>query len=117
MMLDQRVVTQLPLVKLWDANGELQLTRSREVGCEQVAELLGCGPVRFVIANCGDSLKWVSADACYRYWKEVVKPHLVEPNAAVNGFRPERFPDGYCLIGTEWGAGEPESVVLLEMYH
>jgi hypothetical protein len=62
-------------------------------------------------------LKWVSAKECHRFWKEDVKPHLVEPEAARRGFRLEEFPGEYCYVGAEWGAGDKGSVVLLEMHH
>lgn len=50
---DQRVV-KIPIHTLWDAAGTLSLTRQRNVGREQVAELLRRGAVRFVVANVGD---------------------------------------------------------------
>lgn len=116
---DRRVVTRLPLSELWDAEGILQVEKRRIVGCEQVVELLRRGGVRFVLANCGNPLKWIAEKETYRYWREEVKPHLVEPAAAENGFRLEDWPGEYCFVASEWsGRGDAtESIVLLETHH
>jgi hypothetical protein len=114
---DQRVVTRLPLTELWDAHGVLSLARGRSVGREQVADLLRSGRVTFVLANCGDPLTWVPPEDSHRFWKEEVKPHLVEPDVAQSGFRVEDWPGGHCFVGTEWGEGDRGAVVLLETHH
>ncbi len=114
---DQRIVTQLPLTTLWDTSGEIQLDKKRDVGCEEVADLLRQGPVRFLLADCGHPLTWVPAEDGYRFWKEVVKTRLVEPGLANNEFRLEDFPGEYCFVGTEWGGRDQVPVVLLEMHH
>lgn len=111
---NQRIVVQTPLTELWDDSGPIALSRLRTVGRDDVADLLRSGPVRFVIANCGQRLTWVPVTECYRFWKEDVKAHLVEPG--VVGLRLDTFPGGYCYIGTEWG-GEQGPVVLLETNH
>jgi hypothetical protein len=114
---DQQVVTRLPLTELWDAHGVLQVERRRVVGREQVADLLRNGRVSFVLANCGDPLKWIPPEDSYRFWKEEVKFHLVEPDVVERGLRHEDWPGEYCLVGTEWGEGDRKIVVLLETHH
>ena len=84
---DQQVVTRLPLVELWDARGALPIERRNSVDLEQMTNLLRNGRVRFVVANCGEALKWIPLNDCYRFWKEEVRPQLVEPAAAERGFR------------------------------
>ncbi len=86
---DQRVVTRLPLTELWDPHGTLPMERGRTVGREHVTDLLRSGRARFVLANCGDPLRWIPSDDTYRFWKAEVKDHLVEPDAAERGFRLE----------------------------
>jgi len=113
---DQRIVSKLPLANLWDAAGSLTLRRQRAVGQEQIAEMLRRGAVRFVLANCGKPLSWVALEDCHRFWKEEVKPHLVEPDAAEIGFQLEDFPDSFCFIGSQWGEDATGAVVLLETY-
>ncbi len=41
--------------------------------------------MRFVLANCGDPLKWVPSQDSYRSRKDEVKPHMVEPSVAEAG--------------------------------
>jgi hypothetical protein len=117
MRADQRVVTSLPLTELWDAHGALRFERGRAVGRERVIDLLRDGRVRFVLANCGHPLRWIRPDDCYRFWKEEVKPHLVEPDAFERGIRLEDWPGEDFFVGTEWGEDGRSSVVLLETHH
>lgn len=117
MRTDQRVVTQLPLTELWNAQEILPLERKRVVGLKQVTALLRSGRVSFVLAGCGEPLRWIPTEDCYRYWKEDLKQHLVEPDAAEKGFRPEDWPGQYCFVATEWGEIDGETVVLLEVHH
>jgi hypothetical protein len=113
----ERIVVQMPLTQLWDESGTLPLKKRREVGRSDVAELLRGGSVSFVIADCGRPLNWVPHRDCYRFWKNEVKPRLVEPDAAERGFRLEEFPGQYCYVASEWGLGEEGPVVVLETYH
>ena len=110
----QWAVFQLPLDELWDDSGRLPLTKVRDLGSAEVADLLRGGPVRFVVAGVGSRLKWVPVGDCYRFWKAEVKPRLVEP--AAERFRLEDFPGEYCYIAAEW-AGGAEPVVVLEARH
>lgn len=117
MRADQRVVTRLPLTELWDARGGLRFERGRLVGRERVTDMLRNGRVRFVLANCGQPLRWIPPDDCYRFWKEEVKSHLADPDALEGGLRLEDWPGEYFLVGTEWGEDDRDHVVLLEMHH
>jgi hypothetical protein len=114
---NQRVVTRLPLTELWDAHGVLRMERRRVVGHEQITDLLRSGRVRFVLANCGDPLEWIPPGDTYRFWQEEVKHHLVEPEVIERGLRLEDWPGEYCFVGTEWGEGDRNHVVLLEIHH
>ena len=49
------IVTHLPLTP--DALGPAR--PGREVGLEELRELLRAGPVQFVVANVGHALEWV----------------------------------------------------------
>ncbi len=113
----QRVVTRLPLTELWDDSGPLPFTRGRPVGRAELADLLRVGPVRFVVADCGSPLRWVPADDRYRFWKDEVKPRLVEADVAEGRFRLEDFPGERCYVATLWGEGEASPVVVLEARH
>jgi hypothetical protein len=102
---------------LWDDTGPLPITRRREVGSQQIGELLGHGLVQFVVATCGRPLQWVALGECYQFWKEEVKPRLVEPSAAENGLRLEEYPGSFCFVAAEWGDGKPVPVIVLETHH
>ncbi|MBX9623909.1 MAG: hypothetical protein K2X82_08840 [Gemmataceae bacterium] len=112
----QWAVLQLPLDELWDDSGPLPLTRRRAVGRAEIADLLRAGPVRFVVADLASGLTWVPAAGGYRFWKDEVKAHLVEPADAGAGFRLEDDPGGYCYLAAEWSDGSA-SVVVLETHH
>ena len=99
MRADQRVVTSIPLIELWDAHGVLQIERGLAVDRERVTDLLRKGRVRFVLANCGDPLRWIPPDDCYRFWKEEAKSQLVEPYAFEKGVRLEDRPGEYYFAG------------------
>lgn len=109
----QRVIMQLPLAELRD--DQAPLTRQRDVGKEQIAELLRQGPVRFVVADCGHPLRWIAIEDRFRFWKDKVQPYLVEPDAAE--IHLEDFPDEYCFRASEWAGGGSGPVVLLERLH
>lgn len=111
------VVTTIPVSVLWDSSGELPLTKKRKVGRDQVSELLRYGPIKFVLADCGYPLKWVAVDDRFRFWKEEVKRHLIDPGEAETGFRLEDYPGEYCYVGSEWGGEGEVPVVLLEKHH
>lgn len=112
----KRIVTTMPLHELWDRDGPLPLKRGRTLSAADIAERLRVGPVRFVVADVGP-LTWVEASATFRFWKEEVKPHLVDPLAADSGFFLDTFPGSYAYVATEWLGDAPFTVVLLETYH
>ena len=112
-----RIVTQMPLERLWDDQRELSYVRGGCVGSERIRELLRSGRVRFVVADCGKNLSWIQEEDLHRYWKTVAQPHLVEPAESESGHRLEDFPDEYCFIATEWGEADQVPVILLEMQH
>ncbi len=114
---EDRIIVAMPLAGLWDEDGDLSITRKRDLGRKELVELLRKGPVQFVVANCGDRPLWFNLDIAYRLWKNEVKPRLVEPNEAATGFRLENFPGEYCYLATEWDPLKETPVVLLEMYH
>jgi hypothetical protein len=114
---EMRIVTQLNLTSLWNDQGDLELDRLQYVGIGQISNLLRQSSVRFVVANVGEPLNWVPEEDAYRFWKEEVKPHLVEPQSAEDGFRLEDFPGEFCFTASEWRGQGTLIVVLLEKYH
>ena len=106
-----RIVTHIPMIRLWYGDADRPATRSRYLNLEELAELLRKAEVQFVVANIGDQLNWVDPVERYRFWKSEVKEHLANPSQ----FFSEEFPGGYCYLASEWN--DDPTIVLLERYH
>ena len=109
-----RHVSQLPLAELWNEHGVIPAERMRELGSSDIASMLRAGKVRFVVADIGHHLEWISADNCYRFWKSEVKRHLAQPE---NEIYLEDFPGEYCYFASEWQTDLAEPIVLLSKSH
>ena len=109
-----RHVSQMPLAELWNEQGVIRAERMRELDSSQIASMLRAGKVRFVIADIGHHLEWVSAEDCYQFWKSEVKRHLAHPD---NKTYLEDFPGEYCYFASEWKADLGEPIVLLSKSH
>jgi hypothetical protein len=104
----------MPLQVLWTDEGELPAQRGRRLDREAIRRLLRNGPLRFVVANVGERLRWVSPDDRFGFWKVEVVPHLAETDR----IRPDDFPDSMAYVASEWLAAENEPpIVLLEKHH
>ena len=113
----RRIVTITPLRELWNCDGVLPLKRGKSLSAADIKARLRSGPIQFVVANVGGPLRWVEPAASFQFWKEEIKPHLVEP-AAESGFTLDAFPGSYAYIATEWSVRDQQPpVVLLEMHH
>lgn len=110
-----RIVTQLPLVELWSDKGVTTKTRIRPLSSEDIACLLRCGHVQFVVVNVGDQPHWIALEECYDFWKSEVRSHLVAPDSLL---RLDEFPNGYGYFASEWSSGEETTpIVVLERNH
>jgi len=108
-----RVVIRIPMSDLWDSEGNLTTTKRRTLVASDVVAMLRQGLVRFVVAECGGSLRWIPPSHCYDFWKTELKPRIVETQT----FDQADFPGAYCYVASEWDDGQPSPLVLLEMYH
>ena len=89
--------------------------RIRMLNRSDIAELLRTGAVEFVVADVGESLRWIDAHGCFDFWKSEVKSHLIEDGSRIDL---DKYPDGYCYAATEWEDKESgSSIVLLERHH
>lgn len=72
--------------------------------------------MKFVVANVGAPLQWISAGDSHSFWKLEVRPHLVDqPDRPFDIYS---FPEGYCYVDSEWlGASEDLTTVVLEQHH
>jgi hypothetical protein len=109
------LVTRLPLEKLWSDDGEcVGATCLGAVGRHEITQLLRNGPVLFVVAGVGRHLVWIDRDYCHAFWKREAKPHLAEPEDAIEL---SNFPGEYAYIARKWIAGWQAPVVVLEKHH
>jgi hypothetical protein len=109
----ERIVTVTPVRVLWTDDGELSAERGRWLDREAISELLRRGPVRFVVANVGDRLRWVPVAERFEFWKVHAAVHLSDSER----IRLDDFPDGMAYVASEWLTfGEPP-IVLLEVNH
>lgn len=108
-----RIITTLPLVELFDERGPVAAVRGRDLTASDIRDLLRAGPLRFVVANCGNRPVWVAESERFAFWKAEVQPHLTDTNAA----SPDDFPGGYFYFASEWLPASGSPILLLEMRH
>jgi hypothetical protein len=109
-----RYVSQMPLAELWNDHGVVAAEKVRELGLPEIVLMLRAEKVRFVVADIGHHLQWVSPEDCYEFWKSEVKVHLAQPDAKTYL---EDFPGEYCYFASEWKADVGEPIVLLAKSH
>lgn len=109
------LVSTLPLEKLWNSDGELVGANCLgTVGHHEITQLLRDGPVLFVVADVGRHLVWIDLDDCHAFWKREAKPHLAEPEGAIEL---SNFPGAYAYVARQWITGWQVPVVVLEKHH
>lgn len=109
-----RQVTRLPLSELWNDGGPVDADRLRNVGEDEIRQLLRLGAVG-VIANLGDQLGWLGGVEFFEWWKVEARPRLVSP--AVDSFHLEDFPDERCWTASEWRLADESTAILFESWH
>jgi hypothetical protein len=109
-----RVVTQMPLERLWTDKGELPATRGGALNRDAIRKLLAQGPVRFVLAFGAQPLRWIPLHDRFAFWKGDAAIHLAEADS----FYLDDFPDGLAYRASEWIVPDGEApIVLLEAHH
>src|SRR5688572_14163681 len=96
------MITRLPLTRLpapFDT-----ATPVRDLRATDIRDLLRAGPLRFLVARVGSSLRLVPDAEHFDFWKTDVQPHLADPDARV---RLEEFEGGYCYLASQWSDGGP----------
>ena len=113
MRADRRIVTKTPLTELWDENGTLTGKRVRNLDQSALLDLMRSGSVKFVVADCGLKLNWISTKKCFEFWK-TVRPHIADPTKPIYL---GQFPNETAYIASEWRNRAGECLILLEKYH
>jgi hypothetical protein len=109
-----KIVGRLPLEELWNEHDILRLDRGRSLSEREIVDLLRTVRPHFVVADVGETLRWVEPDDCYQFWKTEVKPHLAKPNSH---FQLEDFPGQYCFAASDWGVLNAVPIIVLERFH
>lgn len=110
----QRIITALPLRELWDDRGPVEARRSRDLSAADIRDLLGRGPVRFVIADVGVKPAWIPVDECFRFWRTEVRARVADPGR--QSVLAE-FPGGTYYFASDWLTADGPPVVVLEKCH
>lgn len=115
MKLAQPIITQLPLQNIWNEQGTLIGSKTRELNRDKITALLRKSQIYFVVADVGFNLEWIPIDACYKQWKTEIKQHIMDP--AAQKVYVEDFPEQYCYRASEWQTNLDHPVVVLEKWH
>lgn len=110
-----RIVTQLPLQRLWDDHGDIAAQRERFLSRAALRELLRQGRVAFYVAEVGRPLRRGEIAKCYDFWKSEVAENVVNDPEA--GFRLEDLPGEFAYVASDWSGGSQVPIVLLEKHH
>ncbi len=107
--LASRVVTHLPLARLWDEHAFLPHTRQRGLYEEDASALVRDGAVRLVVAELGEALRWIPAGHARAFWTHEAEPRLIPPNTPLVG-------GGYGYAASLWSAEDARPVLVLEVH-
>lgn len=106
--LARRVVTHLPLPRLWDANTFLPHTRERSLYEEDAASLVLAGTARIVVAELGEALRWLPPGQTRAFWIHEAAPRLLVPHTP-------HITGGHAYAASLWTAEDATPILLLEV--
>lgn len=110
-----RTVNRIPLERLWNEDGEIEVSRKCWVSTQALRAMLRMGQVQFIVADIGSPLRRIDMAKCFDFWKSEVEHHLIDDPGL--GFSLDDFPGGYAYLASEWTGNHPASIVLLEKHH
>jgi hypothetical protein len=110
-----RIVTRLPLERLWDDVGHIAAQRERFLSKSVLRDMLRQHPVEFYMADLGQPLRRVDVARCYEFWKSEAADHVVDDPES--GFHLDSFSGHYALVASEWSGDVETPIVLLEKFH
>lgn len=105
--LARRVVTHLPLARLWDEHVFLPHTRARTLYEDDAAELVREGIARVAVAELGEPLGWLPAGQARAFWTHEAAPRLIPPGTPLLA--------EYGYAASLWTAEDARPVLLLEV--
>ena len=112
---DDRIVTSLPLQRLWQRNGFTSTARGRPLNGDDITSLLRTGPIQFIVVDVGHAPRWIQLSDCFDFWKSDARLHLVQGGSSAVL---DEFADGYCYFASQWHGGDEKApLVVLEKHH
>jgi hypothetical protein len=84
-----------------------------DVGDSAIRDLRQAGTVRFVVADLGSSLRWLTEAACFDDWEREIQPHLALPGQALGH---EHFPGEYTYFASQSDDGSAPIVLLAKTH-
>lgn len=110
----QRIVQRIPVNELWNDHEVVLAQRSRALGADDIRALLSNGIVQFVVANCGEKLRWIDSGQTFTFWKQEALSHLAEADEQLDV---RNFAGNYCYVASEWSCPDGSILILLEKHH
>ncbi len=108
--LRSRVVTHLPLPRLWDEHAFLPHTRQLALYEEDAAAHVRDATARLVVAELGEALRWLPAGQSRAFWTHEAEPRLIPPGTPL-------LAGGYGYAASLWTAEDARPILLLEVHH
>lgn len=109
-----KIVTQIPIKSLWTDNEYILACRGRYLTSDNIKEALKRQTVRFVVAEVGKNLEWISCEKSFEFWKTDLFAHLA---IDINNINCDSFPGSYAYVASEWTGEIQSPIILLEKYH
>jgi hypothetical protein len=110
----ERVITELPLLELWDRHGPVAAERRRNLTAADMRDLLKRGAVRFVVADVGAKPVWIPESRCFEFWKNDVQTHFADIQERPNL---DEFAGAFFYFASEWAMSNGPPIVVLERQH
>ena len=107
--LASRVVTHLPLARLWDEHVFLPHARQRALYEEDAAAHVRDGTARIVVAELGEPLRWLPAGQARAFWTHEAEPRLIPPGTPLLG-------GAYGYTASLWSSEDARPILLLEVH-
>ena len=110
----EKIITSMPISEIHDIPTNLIYHKVKHIDSQYIIDLIKKEKVKFVIANVGETLKWIDIENCYKFWKNEVKNHLAND---LNKIDIEQFENNYCYIASEFETASNDYLILLEKFH
>jgi hypothetical protein len=114
MKLADRIVTNLPLQRLWTDAEELKGSRLAPASKTDIVGLLRKTTVFFVVADVGHKLRWIDTAARFSFWEDEAMMHLADNSAPLEL---AALPAGFAYVASIWSGTDTAPIVLLEKFH